>query len=185
MDRLDPRSTVLVVVDVQERLASAMPADAMAQLVKNTDVLLQAAKALGVPVLATEQYKKGLGPTVSPLRERLAELGVAPLEKLHFDACGEPKFARALAETGARAAVVAGMESHVCVYQTARELVRLGHVVHVVADAVVSRREENRLAGLSLATRAGAVSTVTEAVVFDWLERAGTDVFKEVSRLVR
>ncbi len=84
-----------------------------------------------------------------------------------------------------RAVVVVGMESHVCVYQTARELARRGHEVHVVRDAVASRTEENRQAGLALSERAGAVLTVAEAVAFDWVERAGTDAFRAVSKLVR
>jgi nicotinamidase-related amidase len=140
---------------------------------------------LGVPVLASEQYPKGLGPTIAPLREKLDELGVTPISKVDFDACGEPAFALALGRLAPRTAVVVGMESHVCVYQTARELVRRGVDTHVVRDAVASRREENRLAGLSLAERAGAVLTVTETVVFDLVRKAGTDAFKAVSKLVK
>jgi nicotinamidase-related amidase len=185
MDSLTPQSSVLVLVDVQERLAAAMPEAAMAELIKNTEVLLAAAAALKIPVLASEQYKKGLGPTVSPLRERLADMGVSPIEKLSFDACGEPQFARALADLNVRSAVVVGMESHICVFQTARELVHRGYATYVVQDAVISRTEENRVAGLKLAERAGAIPTVTEAVAFDWLGRAGTDDFKTISKLVR
>ncbi|HWL86225.1 MAG TPA: isochorismatase family protein [Polyangiaceae bacterium] len=185
MDRLTPKNSVLVVVDVQERLAAVMPKDAMARLVQNAEILLEAAARLGVPVLASEQYKKGLGPTVSPLRERFDALGVTPFEKLDFDACDDPAFASALAATHARQAVVLGMEAHICVFQTARELSRRGYATYVVEDAVVSRREENRVAGLSLIARAGAVPTVTEAVAFDWLGRAGSDDFKAISRLVK
>ena len=185
MDRLTADSSVLVVVDVQERLAAAMPKEAMARVVQNAEILLEAAKRLGVPVLASEQYTKGLGPTVSPLRERLTALGVTPFEKLDFDACDEPRFARALATTHARQAVVLGMEAHICVFQTARELSRRGYATYVVEDAVASRREENRVAGLSLVARAGGIPTVTEAVAFDWLGRAGTEDFKAISRMVR
>jgi nicotinamidase-related amidase len=185
MERLKPSTSVLVVVDVQEKLAAAMPVDSMERLAANAAILLEAAKILGVPVLATEQYPKGLGPTVPKVKEKLGALGVEPIEKLDFDACGEPRFMRALLATGARAAVVVGMEAHVCVFQTARELARRGYLTHVVGDAVASRREENRVAGLSLCERAGAVVTVTEAVAFDWLEKAGTEAFKAVSKLVR
>jgi nicotinamidase-related amidase len=185
MRRLSPEDTLLVVVDIQERLASAMPAEPFARLVSNTGILLETARILGVPIMASEQYSKGLGPTVAPLASKLAELGVTPVEKLHFDACGEAKFALALSALAPRSVVVVGMEAHVCVFQTARELVQRGYATYVVADAVTSRREENRRIGLSLCERAGAVVTATETVAFDLLERAGSDAFKAVSKLVR
>jgi len=185
MNRLDPASSLLLVVDVQERLAAAMPQAAMDRLVASALVLLEAARLLGVPVVASEQYPKGLGPTVAPIAEKLRAMGVEPVDKLTFDACGEPRLARALSDRAARAVVLAGMETHICVFQTARELARRGLQVHVVADAVASRREENRALGLALCERAGAVATPTETVVFDWLGRAGTDAFKALSKMVR
>jgi nicotinamidase-related amidase len=185
MDRLDPRHTVLLVVDVQERLAAAMAQAAMDRMAANTLVLLEGARLLGVPVLASEQYPKGLGPTVAPLAEKLRAMGVEPIDKTTFDACAEPRIARALADHAPRAVVVAGMETHICVYQTARELARRGHEVCVVADAVASRKEENRALGLRLCERAGALVAPTETVVFDWLGRAGTEEFKALSKLVR
>jgi nicotinamidase-related amidase len=180
MERLDPASTVLLVVDVQEKLAAAMPKDSLDRLVKNTNILLETAKTLGMSVLASEQYPKGLGATISAL-----SLPAGAMPKMTFDACSDLGIARALSETGARAVVVVGMEAHVCVFQTARELVKRGYATHVVADAVTSRTEENRVLGLSLCERAGAVITPAETVAFDLLGRAGTDAFKAVSRLVR
>ncbi|MBS2015168.1 MAG: isochorismatase family protein [Deltaproteobacteria bacterium] len=185
MERLLSASTTLLIVDVQEKLAAAMPADALERLVKNTTILLEAAKTLGVNVIATEQYPKGLGPTIAPLATKLAEVGAAVLPKMTFDACSDLAISRALTATGARAVVVVGMETHVCVFQTARELVKRGVATHVVADAVASRREENRQLGLSLCERAGAIAVPTETVVFDLLEVAGTEAFKAVSKLVR
>ncbi|MBX3205529.1 MAG: isochorismatase family protein [Labilithrix sp.] len=185
MDRLDPSTTLILVVDVQEKLAAAMPEDGLAALVKNTGILLEAAKELGVPVLASEQYPKGLGPTLPAIADKLAALGVTPMPKMAFDACSDLAIARAIADVAPRAVVVVGMESHVCVFQTARELVKRGYVTHVVADAVTSRREDNRRLGLALVERAGAVVTATETVAFDLLGRAGTDAFKAVSKLVR
>jgi nicotinamidase-related amidase len=182
MDRLVPESSLVLVVDVQERLFVAMPEQTRARLVKNAEILLEAAKILGVKVLASEQYPKGLGPTIEPIR---AKLEAAPLAKVEFDACGDPHVSRAIGAARARSVIVIGMETHVCVFQTARELARRGYVTHVVADAVASRTEENRVAGLALCERAGAVVTVTEALVFDWLRAAGTDAFKQVSKLVR
>lgn len=182
MIRLVPSQTLLLVVDVQERLAAAMPEDAMTRLVANARILLGAAKSLGVKVLASEQYPKGLGPTLAAVA---GELPSAAIPKTTFDACSELGIARALADASPRAVVVLGMETHVCVFQTARELVARGLSTYVVADAVASRREENRALGLALCERAGAIVAPTETVVFDWLERAGTDAFKQISKLVK
>jgi nicotinamidase-related amidase len=185
MDRLIPASTALLVVDVQERLAAAMPSARMEELSRNVGILLGAAAQLGVRVIASEQYPRGLGPTIAPIAEKLATAGWTPMPKTTFDACGDPAIARALAAMAPRAVVVVGMETHVCVYQTVRELVRRGHEVHVAADAVASRTDQNLAIGLALCEKAGAVATVTETIVFDWLERAGTEAFKVVSKLVK
>lgn len=185
MERLDPQSTILLIVDVQERLAAAMPPETLERVVTNTTILLDGAKALGVRVLVSEQYPKGLGPTLPALAERLTSSGVTPMAKTTFDACSDLAIARALSDLDPRVVVVAGMESHVCVFQTARELVKRGYATHVVGDAVASRREDNRLLGLSLCERAGAVVTGTETVLFDLLGKAGTEAFKTVSKLVR
>jgi nicotinamidase-related amidase len=185
MDRLNAHGTALLVVDVQERLAAAMPAERMETLTRNAGILIDAAAHLGVKILASEQYPKGLGGTVPAVASKLVAAGCTPIAKMSFDACGEPAIARALAATAARAVVVVGMETHVCVFQTVRELVRRGYAVHVPVDAVASRTEDNRSVGIGLCERAGAVATSTETVVFDWLERAGTDAFKVVSKLVK
>jgi nicotinamidase-related amidase len=185
MDRLRPESSLLLVVDVQERLASAMPPTSLDRLVANTTILLEAAGLLGVSVAASEQYPKGLGPTVLALSTKLREAGVEPIDKVCFDACSEPRVGRLLASCAPRSVVVTGMEAHICVFQTARELVRRGYETFVVADAVCSRRDENRDVGLHLCERAGAFVTTTETVAFDWLGAAGTEAFKTISKLVR
>jgi len=184
MDRLDPTSSLFLLVDIQERLAAAMPPPAMERLTANAALLLEVSRILGVPVLASEQYPKGLGPTIAPLAKKLEALGVAPIDKITFDACGEPRLTSAIADRSPRAVIVAGVETHVCVFQTARELARRGLAVHVVADAVASRAEDNRAIGLNLCACAGAVVTSTETVIFDWLGCAGTDTFRAVSKLV-
>lgn len=185
MDRLDPSLSLLLVVDVQERLAAAMPGEALERLVENTSLLLEAAAVVGARILASEQYPKGLGPTLPAIAQILGRLGAPRLEKLEFDAASAPALSSEIGRIRPRSVVLVGMETHVCVFQTARELVRRGYVVHVVADAVASRTEDNRRAGLALAERAGAVATVAEAVAFDWVGRAGTDAFRAVSKLVR
>jgi nicotinamidase-related amidase len=185
MNRLTPATTALLVVDVQERLAAAMPPARMEALTRNAGILLGAASSLRVQTFATEQYPRGLGPTVPPIASTLAAMGVTPVAKMTFDACGEVGISRPLAALCPRVVVVLGMETHVCVFQTVRELARRGYDVHVPVDAVASRTEENRAAGLALCERAGAIVTTTETVVFDWLERAGTEAFKAVSKLVK
>ncbi|MCC6521835.1 MAG: isochorismatase family protein [Polyangiaceae bacterium] len=185
LPRVKPSRTVLVVVDIQERLAVAMPPEQLAAVERATRILLGAATELGAPVLATEQYPKGLGPTVPALRALLEPSGARPIEKLAFSACGEPRFASALDELTVEAAVVVGMETHVCVFQTVRDLVARGLEVSVPLDGVASRRDDHRTAGLRLCEKAGATVTTAETLLFDWLGQAGTDAFKKLSKLVR
>jgi len=185
MKRLEAKSTLLVVVDIQERLAAAMPSEQMGRVVKNTGLLLQTAHRLNMRVMASEQYQKGLGGTIPEVREHLAPLKVTPLAKLTFDALSDDPFHKEAFAKRPAAVVLVGMESHVCVFQTARSFVERGVATFVVSDGCASRTEENRLSGLSLAERAGAVVTNAESVVFDLLERAGTEDFKTISRLVR
>ena len=185
MDRLEAPASLLLIVDVQERLAAAIPRSEIDRLTRNVLLLVESAALLGVPVVTTEQYPKGLGPTIAPIGDRVRALGVEPIDKVTFDACGEARVLRSIADRAPRAVVVAGVETHVCVFQTARELFRRGYAVHVVADAVASRRDDHRVLGLALCERAGAYATPAESVVFDWLGRAGTDEFRVVSKLLR
>lgn len=183
MQRLEAQTTAVILVDIQERLASAMPEAQLAQVVRSARILSEAARLLGAPLFFTEQYPKGLGAT---LPEVAQGLGTAQrFEKLAFSAWEADGFADSVRDSGARAAVVIGMESHVCVFQTVRDLVPNGIEVHVPIDGVSSRREDHRRVGLSLCERAGALQTTTESVVFDWLQRAGGDPFKALSKLIR
>ena len=185
MKRPDPRRSALLIIDVQERLVAAMPDEQMRELERAARILLGAAAELGAPVLWTEQYPKGLGPTTAPLRAGLEAVGARPIEKLAFSACGETRFVAALEELELDAAIVLGMESHVCVFQTVRALCARGLEVHVPIDGVASRRDDHRHAGLALCERAGATLTTAETVLFDWLGEAGGDAFKKLSKLVR
>lgn len=184
MKRLDPKASVVLVIDVQEKLAAAMPEERMKDLVRAGTVLLEAAALLGARVIATEQYPAGLGKTITPIADKLQS--ATRLEKLDFSACDDAAFARAYAAIGSpRTAIVLGMETHVCVYQTVRELGNRGIDVHVVRDGVASRRDDHRETGLELCRAAGAIITTMETVVFDWLGRAGTAEFKQLSRMIR
>jgi nicotinamidase-related amidase len=179
---LDRGDALLLLVDVQDRLARAMPPEGMARLTKNAGVLLKVARRLGLPIVASEQYKKGLGDTIPELRELLAS---PPIEKLEFS-CGASKpVAREILQTGRKQVIVAGMEAHVCVFQTVRDLLREGFAVFLPQDAIVSRTEENRQVGLRLCEKAGATLTSTETVLFDLLGVAGTPEFKELAPLIR
>jgi nicotinamidase-related amidase len=185
MRRIDPAESAVVIVDVQEKLAVAMPEAQITALIRAATVLIEAARLLGAEVIATEQYPQGLGKTIAPIAERLAEAGAPVIPKMEFSACDAAGFGQAWSKRAPRAAVVVGMESHVCVYQTVRELAARGVLVHVPLDGVASRRDDHRLAGLDLCRAAGATVTTMETVVFDWLRQAGTEPFRRLSKLIR
>ena len=176
-----PDQSCLAVVDIQERLAPAMAEDDRVQA--NTGVLLHAAKSLRVPVLVSEQYPKGLGPTVGSLVAAIP--GDAIIEKMTFSCLGERAFSSRWAKLGRPQVVLCGIEAHVCVLQTALDFVAEGIDVFVVADAVSSRTLENKSLGLERMRAAGAHIVSTEMVVFEWLGRAGTPEFKELSALIK
>lgn len=180
---LEPAKAVLVVIDVQEKLCAAMDANVLAQLTKNVGILLESAKELAIPVVFTEQYVKGLGPTLAELKERVP---TAPChEKLTFSCCGNEAFVKQLKDSGRTQVIVTGMETHVCVLQTVIDLLDAGFNVHVVKDAMMSRSGDNRQTALEAMVLAGAVPTSTEAVVFQLLKIAGTESFKKLSKLVK
>ncbi|MCA9639356.1 MAG: isochorismatase family protein [Polyangiaceae bacterium] len=185
MQRLDPKTTAVVIIDIQDRLAAAMPEEQLSQVVRSARILVEGARLLGAPLFVTEQYPKGLGATLAPVNEALEGGDAARFEKLCFSAWEADGFAESLERSKARAAVVIGMESHVCVYQTVRDLAQRGLEVHVPIDGVSSRRADHQATGIALCERAGAVSTTTETVVFDWLAKAGGDAFKQLSKLIR
>lgn len=181
--KLDPGRTALVVVDVQEKLAAAMPPNVAADVIRNTVILVETAKEFGMPVLATEQYPKGLGVTVKEIQDALQPY--APIEKITFSSWRTLTFAKALEATGAQNVILAGMETHVCLLQTALDLLEKGLHVFIPADALCSRGKANWRAGLRVMEQAGAVVGSTEMFLFQMLETAGTDRFKRLSKLVR
>lgn len=176
--RLHRDRALVLQVDVQGRLTPSIPPDTLDRLVKLGRTLLHSAKVLGLPILAAEQYPKGLGPTVPELAELLP---APPLAKVHFSCAADPAILRALETTGRKQVIVFGMETHVCVFQSVRDLVAMGFQVHVCADAVASRTEEHRLRGLDLCREAGATVTTAETAVFDLLQQSGTPEFKAIA----
>lgn len=179
--------TALLLVDVQTRLAAVMPPEAMAAAERNMLILIELARRLRWPIIWSEQYPKGLGPTTPGLLAALTspDLQLTRIEKLSFSCTDDPAFMAAHAGSACSTFVLVGMEAHVCIWQTARGLRQRGNQVFVPADAVVSRDPANRQVGLDLASRAGAVVTSTEVVVFDALGRAGTEDFRALSRLLK
>jgi nicotinamidase-related amidase len=180
LPKLDRSKACVLVVDVQEKLIPVMWN--FAPVEKYCKAMILAARELGLPVLATEQYPKGLGATLPSLREAL---GAAPLIKMHFSCGADPEFAKALEATGRKQVVLVGIEAHVCVFQTARDLLERGYEVFVCADAVTSRFEEHRRVALEQMRDMGAVVTSAETCIFDLLHACGTPEFKRVSPLVR
>jgi nicotinamidase-related amidase len=167
--------SALIVIDIQERLASIMAE--RERVVRATGILLEAASRLEIPVFVSEQYPAGLGSTVPELAGKLPN-GATRIEKTAFSACAALPLTRPQA-------VLAGMEAHVCVLQTALELAAAGREVFVAADAVCSRAEANYSNALARLERAGVVVTNTESLIFEWLRDAANEHFRAISKLIR
>ncbi len=178
---LSKDNTVLVVIDVQEKLMRVMhERDA---LVTNLEKLVQGANALGLPIIWLEQNPRGLGPTVPEVARHLD--GRAPIEKLSFSCCGTQAFQGALDSLGRNQVLLCGIEAHVCVYQTARDLLDSGREVEVVADAVSSRVAENKAIALRKIESAGGKLSCVEMALFELLGAAEGDAFKAVLKIVK
>lgn len=169
--------SVVLVIDIQERLLPAMvDADS---LLERTGTLLQCAQLLDVPILATEQYPKGLGPTVQSVASHLE----GTVEKTVFSAFSPLQ--EQLDALGRRTLVIVGMEAHVCVLQTAMDAMDAGYSTHIVSDAVASRSDANKALALARCRQSGSIITCVESVAFEWLETASAEPFRAVSRLLR
>jgi nicotinamidase-related amidase len=164
---------------MQEKLLAAIPRREL--VVANTLRLAKAAEALDMPAWATEQYPKGLGPTTPPLAEQFPKRP----DKTRFHCCAIPEVLEQLHGRSVRHVTLAGIEAHVCVAQTALELLRLGFGVQVPADAVASRGEVDWEFALRRLERAGVIITTTEAVLFEWIEGSDHPQFKAISALVK
>jgi nicotinamidase-related amidase len=188
---LQKENAILVVVDIQTRLLPAVPeSEAVTEAAVK---LIQGCRILGVNPLVTQQYTKGLGPTAAPVVSAVMEeldgadlpFVFAPVEKISFSAMGEDEFVRRLSESGRRSVILCGIEAHVCVAQTALDLLANNYEVFVISDAVASRRESDRDAALRRMIAAGAVELTYEAALFELLKSAGEPEFKQISRLVK
>lgn len=172
----------LVVIDLQETLLNAI--HNRESLVGNTQLLCDTARLVNVPTLATTQYAARLG-TVAPFVAETVGPNTPVVDKLCFSCAGSPLFLEQLAQTGRKQVLLCGMETHICVSQTAHDLLHLGYQVHVAADAVSSRTLEKHKLGMERIRDAGAKPCAAEAAVYEWLREAGTPEFKEVLKRVR
>jgi nicotinamidase-related amidase len=174
-------NTVLVVIDFQERLFPVM--HDKEKLLRNAVKLIKGASVLEIPIILTEQYSKGLGPTIPEIKELIPD--IKPIEKVCFSCCAEETFSKAIESMKRKQVLIAGIEAHICVYQTAMALARAGYEVQVVGDCVASRDPENKLVALFKMGAAGISPTTTEMALFELLKVAKGDKFKQISSIVK
>ncbi len=178
---LDRDRSVLVLIDVQERLFPYVHDGA--RMLERIDLLLSAAGIMRIPRLVTEQYPKGLGGTIEPIRKILPE--AEPVTKMDFSCASEPGFMDKLSSLKRDQIVLAGIEAHICVAQTALDLASAGWSVYVAADATSSRRTHDAETALRRLERNGVNVATSEALVFEWLRRAGTEEFKALQPKIK
>ena len=177
------KNTAVLLIDYQELLFNAMPEGVRERNLHQATVLMRAARLLQLPVIATEQYPRGLGPTLGPLYGACE--GMQPYPKIEFSAGQVDEVIRDLEARHISQVLVIGMETHICVLQTVRDLQRRGLTCHVMADAVLSRTKQNWKRGLALCEAAGAVISSVEIALFEIMGTADDDAFKAISRLIR
>lgn len=178
-----PEDCMVLTIDIQERLYSAMEKDFQGTFVKNAAIMLEVAKAFGIPILVSEQYPRGLGKTIDEIADIIGE--IPRFEKLYFSCYRDRDIRGELEQIARKTVIVLGIEAHVCVYQSVLDLLMAGYRVVVVNDAVCSRRRDDRLTALGALEGAGAVICSTETLAFMFLEKAGTEEFKKLSPLFR
>jgi len=173
--------TATLFIDLQERIFPAISENE--QLLQRLLILIGGVKALEMPVFVTEQYVKGLGPTIAPVAAALE--GIERIEKASFSCCDEPRVMMDLAASGKDYILIAGVESHVCVLQTVIDLKENGYNPVVVTDCISSRKPGDKLMALERMRQEGAILTTSEAILFELLRYSGTDTFKKISKLVK
>ena len=181
--QVEKKNAILVMIDLQGALVKAMASEIVTRVIRNSQILIAFAREMGIPILVTEQYPKGLGETIPEMKKELE--GIAPIEKMSFSCCQMDSFKGQLENSGRKEVILCGIEAHVCVLQTAAELLQQGYGVHVVADAVCSRRKLDWETGLRWMEKKGAMILTTEIIAFQLLKEAGTDEFKRLSKLLR
>lgn len=178
----DVNQSQLVIIDIQSKLCQVMPAEAMQAVIKNAGILLQAANLLQVTTIATEQYPQALGETTPDVSQYFG--GIKPIAKTAFSACADAKF-KAHCQRDKSHIILIGLETHICILQTALDFVAQGKQVFVVEDAVVSRDPNNKANANARMRDAGCSITNTESVLFEWLGNAQHEAFKVLSKLIK
>jgi len=178
---LTKENAVLVIVDIQGKLASLM--HRRDEFYDNVVRMIKGAQVLEIPIIWNEQIPDKLGPTVDKIKEAIAQAG--PLVKTSFSCCGNPEFNSTLSKMDRKQVLLVGMETHVCVYQTAIDLLDDGFEVYLVADAVSSRIPENIEIGRNAIAKAGAYVTSVEMCLFEMLKEAQGDQFKQIIKIVK
>jgi nicotinamidase-related amidase len=184
-DFLNREEAVLLVVDVQERLVPAIHKDLYPRALRNMQIAIEAAGTLGIPILLTEQYPKGLGRTVPEVMGALDGKEYRLVEKMTFSCARDEGFLSAVSELNRRQVILVGMETHVCVYQTSVDLCRAGYSLFILDDAVSSRFLHNYQSGLQALRDAGCAVISTETAIFELLKVAATPEFKKVASLIK
>lgn len=179
---LSPEEALIVAVDFQEKLANAMKDEVVDKILSNATKIFNLTKVFNIPVIFTEQYPKGLGQTLQNIKIFMEE---EPIEKLHFSCLKEEKFIQKFLEKERKKIILIGMETHVCILQTALDFLARDYVIFVPKDAVCSRRKEDWKTGLELIGQAGGVVTCTETLIFQILRKAGTAEFKKMLEFVK
>ena len=180
---LDDRDSVLVLIDIQERLTAAMPKGVRERVIEQLSILLTVSEVLSIPVIVTEQYPKGLGPTELALKSLLAE--TTPfIEKTSFSCARADGFMEAVSQLSRKQIILTGMETHICVVQTALDLQQQGYQVFVVEDAVSSRSKANQYNALQRMRQAGIIVTTVESILFEWIGDAKHPDFKTLAQLI-
>lgn len=180
--RIKKDDSVAVAIDIQTKLFPFIHENK--SLEETTLKFIEGLKTLEIPMIVTEQYPKGIGPTLPSVKDRLGE-AYKPIEKLAFSCCSEPAFMEALRQTGRKNVIVFGIETHVCVLQTVLDLIAEGYRPAVVADCVSSRKELDKQTALARMRQEGATVTTYESLLFELTEASGTPQFKAISKIVK
>lgn len=180
--RILAEDTLALIIDFQERIVPVIEGNEM--LLHNTEILIKGLKALNIPMVITQQYTKGIGMTVPMMREAVGE-GFTYYDKVSFSCAENEEILAKITESGRKNIIVCGIEAHICVLQTVIDLIDKGFRVVLTEDCVGSRRQSDRLVGIKRAIAEGAIPTTYESILFELTRVAKTEVFKEISKLIK
>ena len=180
---LNEHDSLLVIIDMQQHLAAAMSSDIASGVINQTQILLTAANVLSIPIIVTEQYPKGLGSTVTELKDQFLN-GTTIIEKTSFSCADVAEFSRQIESSKRTQIILAGMETHICIMQSALDLQQQGYQVFVVEDAVSSRTTTHQDNALQRMRQAGIIISNVESIIFEWLGDAQHPAFRRLSKLI-